>query len=183
MKRIILTATAVLLALGTTREASAQAAKIGYINSQEVFASSSEAATAQQQFDQEMQVYQAEVQRLEDEITGMQQRLQQQQLTLSPEARANREQQIQAKVQEYQTRTQQLQQIADTRRNELIQPVMDRITVVIETLRNEGQYSLILDVAAGAIISADSTLDLTPEVIRRLGGTPVAAPPAAPTPG
>jgi Skp family chaperone for outer membrane proteins len=40
---------------------------------------------------------------------------------------------------------------------------------VIETLREEGQYSLILDVAAGSIISADSTLDLTPEVIRRLG--------------
>jgi Skp family chaperone for outer membrane proteins len=99
----------------------------------------------------------------------MQQRLQQQQLTLSPEARANREQQIQAKLQEYQTRTTELQQMADQRRAELVQPVMDRITVVIETLREEGQYSLILDVAAGSIISADSTLDLTPEVIRRLG--------------
>jgi Skp family chaperone for outer membrane proteins len=59
--------------------------------------------------------------------------------------------------------------MADQRRAELVQPVMDRITVVIETLREEGQYSLILDVAAGSIISADSTLDLTPEVIRRLG--------------
>jgi Skp family chaperone for outer membrane proteins len=52
---------------------------------------------------------------------------------------------------------------------------MDRITVVIEALREEGQYSLILDVAAGSIISADSTLDLTPEVIRRLGTAPAAA--------
>ncbi len=46
---------------------------------------------------------------------------------------------------------------------------MDQITAVIETLREEGQYSLILDVAAGSIISADSTLDLTDEVMRRLG--------------
>ena len=167
--------------------AEAQTLKIGYVNSQEVFASSTDAAAAQQAFDAEMQGYQTEVQRLEDEITGMQQRLQQQQLTLSPEARANREQQIQTKVQEYQTRTQQLQQVADQRRNELIQPVVDRITVVIETLREEGQYSLILDVAAGAIISADSTLDLTPEVIRRMGGTaataPATTPPSVPTPG
>ena len=148
--------------------AEAQALKIGYINSQQILASSPEAAAAEQQFNQEMQRYQTEVQTLEDEITGMQTRLQQQQLTLSPEARANREQQIQAKVQEYQTRTQQLQQMADQRRTELVQPVMDRITVIIEQVREEGQYSLILDVAAGSIISADTTLDLTPEVIRRL---------------
>lgn len=155
--------------------AEAQTLKLGYINSQQILASSPEAASAQQQFDQEMQTFQAEVAQLETEITGMQQRLEQQQLTLSPEAKASREQQLQAKVTEYQTRTTQLQQLADQRRNELIQPVMDRITVVIETIREEGQYSLILDVAAGSIISADSTLDLTPEVIRRLGTAPAAA--------
>ncbi len=159
--------------------AEAQTLKIGYINSQQILASSSEAAAAQQQFDREMQGFQTEVQQLEAEITGMQQRLQQQQLTLSPEAKASREQQIEVKVQQYQARTTQLQQMADQRRDELIQPVMDRITVIIETVREEGQYSLILDVAAGSIISADTTLDLTPEIIRRLG-TPAAAPAAAP---
>jgi outer membrane protein len=158
----------VLAWVATATAVEAQALKIAYINSQQILASSSEAAAAEQQFNTEMQRFQAEVQQLEDEITGMQTRLQQQQLTLSPEARANREQQIQAKVTEYQTRTQELQRMADQRRNELIQPVMDRITVVIESLREERQYSLILDVAAGSIISADSTLDLTPEVIRRL---------------
>jgi outer membrane protein len=168
MRRSFLALPALAWAI-TAASADAQTLKIGYINSQQILASSSEAAAAEQQFTQEMQTFQAEVQALEDEITGMQQRLQQQQLTLSPEARANREQQIQAKLQEYQTRTTELQQMADQRRAELVQPVMDRITVVIETLREEGQYSLILDVAAGSIISADSTLDLTPEVIRRIG--------------
>ena len=159
----------------TAAAADAQTLKIGYINSQEILASSSEAAAAQQTFDQEMQRFQTEVQQLEEEISGMQQRLQQQQLTLSPEARANREQQIQTKLEEYQTRTAELQQLAQQRQQELIQPVMDRITVIIETMREEGQYSLILDVAAGSIISADSTLDLTPEVIRRLGADSGAA--------
>ncbi|MBM4184889.1 MAG: OmpH family outer membrane protein [Gemmatimonadetes bacterium] len=160
--------------------AEAQTLKIGYINSQQILAGSAEAAAAQQQFDREMQGYQSEVQQLQQEITGMQQRLEQQQLTLSPEAKATREQQIQTRVTEYQTRTQQLQQLAEQRRDELIQPVMDRITVIIEGVREEGQYSLILDVAAGAIIAADTTLDLTPEVIRRLGATAAAPAPAAP---
>lgn len=156
----------------TAAAAEAQTLKIGYINSQQILASSSEAQAAEQQFQQEMQRFQAEVQTLEDEITGMQTRLQQQQLTLSPEARANREQQIETKVQEYQTRTQELQQMAQQRQTELVQPVMNRITIIIEQVREEGQYSLILDVAAGSIIAADSTLDLTPEIIRRLGPAP-----------
>jgi outer membrane protein len=168
MRRIAFALPALGLLLGAGA-VEAQALKIGFINSQQILASSADAAAAQQRFDEEMQGYQAEVQQLEEELTGMQQRLQQQQLTLSPEARANREQQLQTKVLEYQTRTTQLQQQAEQRRAELIQPVMDKITAIIEGIREEGQYSLILDVAAGSIISADSTLDLTAEVIRRMG--------------
>lgn len=151
--------------------AEAQTLKIGYINSQEILASAPGAEAAGQQFDQEMQGYQTELTALEEEITGMQQRLQQQQLTLSPEAKANREQQLQAKVNEYQQRTTQLQEVANQRRAALIQPVMDNITTVIEAIREEGAYSLILDVAAGSIISADPALDLTQMVIQRLQAT------------
>lgn len=146
----------------------AQALKIGYVNSQQILATSTEAAAAEERFNQEMEGFQVQVQRLEEELAGLQERYQQQQLTLSPEARANREQQIQSKLQEYQTTAQQLQSQADQRRAELVQPVVDKITAIIETIREEGQYHLILDVAAGSIISADTTLDLTPEVMRRL---------------
>lgn len=162
---LALTALALLAIVGA---AEAQTLKIGYINSQEILANAPGAQAAGQQFDQEMQGYQAEIQQLETELEGLQQRLQQQQLTLSPEAKANREQQLQAKLQEYQQRTTQLQELANQRRAALIQPVMDSITAVIETIREEGSYSLILDVAAGSIIAADPALDLTQMVIDRL---------------
>jgi Skp family chaperone for outer membrane proteins len=45
---------------------------------------------------------------------------------------------------------------------------MDGITAIIEQVREEGAYSLILDAAAGSIVSADPALDLTREVIDRL---------------
>jgi outer membrane protein len=146
--------------------------KIGYINSQQILASSSEATAAQQQFDQEMQGYQAEVKQLEEELTGLQENLQRQQLTLSPEAKAAREQQLQARLTEYQQRTQQLTQMADQRRNELIQPVMDKINTAIEAVRVQGSYHLILDLAAGSIVAADPALDVTQQVIARLGTPP-----------
>ena len=146
----------------------AQTLKIAYINSQEILVNAPGADAAQQAFDAEMQSYQNEIAQLETELQNLETALSQQQLTLSPEARTNREQQLQQKFQEYQQRTGQLQEVANQRRAALIQPVMDNITAIIEQMREEGAYSIILDAAAGSIVSADPALDLTQEVINRL---------------
>ena len=172
-----LMALAFLLSAGAVE---AQTLKIGYINSQEILVNAPGAEEAQTQFDQEMSSYQQEIAQLETELQNMETALQQHQLTRSPEAKANREQQLQAKFQEYQQRSAQLQEIANQRRAALIQPVMDEITAVIETLREEGAYSLILDAAAGSIVSADPALDLTQEVITRLQAADDRQPDASP---
>jgi outer membrane protein len=148
--------------------ADAQTLKIGYINSSEIVQSAPGSAEAQAQFDAELESAQEEIERLQTELQNLDQQLQQQQLTLSPEAKANRQQQLQVKAQEYEQRASQLQEQANARRAELVQPIMDQITEVIEALREEGNYAMILDAAAGSIISADPTLDLTQEVLRRL---------------
>jgi outer membrane protein len=170
---LALLAAAFLLTAGA---AEAQTLKIGYINSAEIVNTAPGAAAAQTQFDLEVQASQEEITRLEQELQGMEQALQQQQLTLSPEAKANREQQMQVKVQQYQARVEQLQTQANQRRADLVQPIMDEITAVIETIREEGNYALILDAAAGSIISADPSLDLTQEVLRRLEAAAATAP-------
>lgn len=167
MRRIALAplTLALLLVAGTVE---AQTLKIGYINSQQIFQNAPGAAEANDAFQSDLAGFEAEAQQLQDELIGMQQQLEQQQLTLSPEAKRNREQQIAVRAQEAQDRMAQLDQLANTRRAELVQPVMDRINDVIEAIREEGNYALILDTASGSIIAADPTLDLTDEVIRRL---------------
>lgn len=167
-------ALAFALAAGT---AEAQTLKIGYINSQEILEKAPGAKEAQQAFERDMEGFTTEAQQLQNELTRMQQQLAQQELTLSPEAKRNRQQQIQDKAQQAQARMAEMDQIAARRRSELVQPVMDKITAVIEKIREEQNYALILDVAAGSIIAADPALDLTAEVLRRLET------PAAPTGG
>lgn len=173
MRRTSFAALALIFALAAGT-AEAQTLKIGYINSQEILANAPGAQEAQQAFEGEMQAYTTEAQQLQDELTRMQQQLAQQELTLSPEAKRNRQQQIQQKAQEAQARMAEMDQLAAQRRAELVQPVMDKITEVIEAMREEGNYALILDVAAGSIIAADPTLDLTSEVLRRLNAAPPA---------
>jgi len=166
LKTLFLTG-AVLFAAATGADAQA-GLKIGYINSQSILEQAPGAQEANRQFNQDVQAYQAEVRTMAEELQDMIDRYEKQQLTLSPDAKARREEEIRLKQQEYQQRVQALDQQAGQRQEELVKPVMDRITKVIETIREEGSYAVIFDVAAGSIISADPSLDLTDEVVRRL---------------
>ncbi len=168
MRRISFALLALAAFLTAPSVVEAQSPKIGYINSQEILANAPGATQAQQAFEQDLAQYESEAQQLEQELQNMQQELEQQRLTLSPEARRAREERIRQKAQEAQARMQQLDQMAAQRRQELVQPVMDQISDVIEAVREDGNYAFVFDVAAGAIVAADPTLDLTDEVIRRL---------------
>ena len=68
----------------------------------------------------------------------------------------------------YNLRQQELELQLNQRQQELLQPVNDRITAVIEEIRVEGNYAIILDAASAAIVAADPALDLTQEVLTRL---------------
>jgi hypothetical protein len=78
---------------------------------------------------------------------------------------------------------QQMQQ----RQGELVRPLMDQVTKVLEEMRVQGNYAMILDVASqgNVIVSADKSLDISEQVLARLKqlGPPKAtatAPAAAP---
>lgn len=142
--------------------------KVGYINSQAILEQAPGAREAAEQFDREMQALRAQLQPAADSLDRMIQLYEQQSMTLSADAKQRREQDILQRRETLQDRAAQLETQAGQRRQELVQPVMDRITRVIEEIRVQGSYHLIFDVAAGSIIAADESLDLTEEVIRRL---------------
>ena len=169
-RHVILTLVFLLLAASGAQAQAQQGleGKIAYINSEMILQNAPGAQEARQQVNQALQGYQSQVQEMAQELEQMIQQYEQQELTLSAEAKEERQQEIRTRQQEYQQRVQQLDQEASQRQQELIQPVMDRINRVIESIREEGDYALIFDVSAGAIISADPDLDITDAVIRRL---------------
>jgi outer membrane protein len=155
--------------------------KIGFVNSQKILA---EAPGVQQV----QQTLQAEMTRLRAPLDSMEQRLnaantafQQQQATLTPAAREQRQNELQQQFAAYQARGQQLQEQAQQRQQQLVQPVMTQINAAIEALRREGGFTMIVDSSQGGIVTVDPTLDLTDRVLQRMRGG-AAAPPAAPRP-
>ena len=142
--------------------------KLAYINSTALIAQAPGAAEAQATFEREMARWQSEVQALTDSLQEMISNYEQQQVMLSPERRQERQREIDLKQVEYQQRTADLEEVASRRQQELVQPIFDNIRRVLVAIRIERGYSMIFDAAAGALIDADTTLDITPLVLERL---------------
>jgi outer membrane protein len=151
--------------------AATQATRFAFVNSQRILAEAPSAREAQQTFERDMQRFRIEVDSLEQALETSQADFQRQQATLSPTVRQQRQQEIQQQFITYQQRVQELEQTAQRRQAELIEPVMQRISEVIEQVRREGNYAMIFDASAGALITADPALDLTDRVISRLQTT------------
>ncbi len=169
--RVLSLALGGLLLLGAATTVEAQTPRIGYIDSQAILAEAPGSREAQQAFDREMDRYRGEMQRLGEELDRLITAYQQQERNLTPEAREARQQEIRRKEMEYQGRIEEIDEEASRKRQELVEPILEQMSLVIEQIREEGSYALIFDTAARAIIAADPALDLTGEVLRRLQQT------------
>jgi outer membrane protein len=182
MKRIlsagVLGAVAALV-LGTA-PAAAQGIKIGFVNSQRILNESRGVQQVQQTLQGEMTRLRAPLDSMEQRLNAANTAFQQQQATLTPQAREARQNELQQQFAAYQARGQQLQEQAQQRQQQLIAPIMQQINQVIEALRREGGFTFIVDSSQGGIVTVDPTLDLTDRVLQRIGGGAPAAPPPAP---
>jgi outer membrane protein len=142
--------------------------KLAYINSNEIISQAPGAAEAQATFEREMAGWNAQVEAMGDSLQQMVTQYEQQQVMLSPEARTQRQQEINQKRMEFQQRTTNLENMAQSRQQELVAPIYEAVSNVLVTMREEEQYTMIFDAAAGALIAADTTLDITSQVLARL---------------
>lgn len=183
MKRIL--SVGVLGVLGAlflgAAPAAAQGIKIGFVNSQKILAEAPGVAQVQQTLQAEMTRLRAPLDSMEQRLNAANTAFQQQQATLTPAVREQRQSELQQQFAAYQQRGQQLQEQAQQRQAQLVQPVMQQINAAIEALRREGAFTLIVDSSQGGIVTVDPALDLTDRVLQRMRGG-AAAPPAAPRP-
>lgn len=168
MKRLIGSTVAVFAVILGAGSLSAQSQDMVFINSQRLMAEAPSVQSARESMQQEMQRMEQQIVPLRDEYEQMLEDFQAQQGTMAGETRRQREQELMAKQQEIQTMAAELEEEAQGRQQELLEPALDAINDVIEGIREERGYSFVLDVAAGGVITADPALDITSEVLDRL---------------
>lgn len=162
--------------------ASAQAqGEIVFVESQRILQAAPGARDAQQTLEQEIGALREQVQEMEQTLDSLVTAYDQRQVMLSPEAKRQMEEEIRGRQREFQTRAMQLERQAQERQSELLRPIMARVQRVIDELRQERGYAIVLDASEGGIISAAAERDITQEVLNRLqqasvagqgGGTP-----------
>jgi outer membrane protein len=175
--RISPTIGAIALGLLAAAPAASAQQKLAYVDSRRIVQEAPGAQEATRAMEQQVRGFQQRLTALQDSLQKVLQDYQARSQMLTQEARASEEKRIGARQRELQAQADQLELEANRKREELMKPVMDKIQGAIDATRKEGGYAFILDAATGAFVSADSSLDLTTQVIARLkAASPAPAP-------
>lgn len=159
--------------------AHAQASKVAYVQTSLLLDQAPGRAEAEAQFEKETVGYRDQIKRMSDSLDAMVSGFQKRQASLTATTRDAQAKEIQSKQQEYQRRTAELEQKAQGRQNELVQPILDKVKAAIEEVRVEGGYAMIFNADQGSpIVAVDKSLNVTDRVLSKLKGTTASAAPA-----
>lgn len=151
---------------------SANAQKLGYVNSQQILAQYKEAQDAQEQLDKINREWEAEAREMQTQFQEMGQQLDSQSLLLSEERQREKQAELQAlyqKIQEYQNQKWGQSGEFFRKQEEIMKPIIDKVNAAIKKVGEEERFDYIFDTVAGNILYASpSQEDLTDLVIEEL---------------
>lgn len=179
MKKFRAIAPLVILAVLAVAGASyaQQASKIAIINSQKAFETSIEGKKALGQLQDLDTKIKADIQKLDDGIRLLENRMNTGRLTMTQEALLALQADIDKKTTERkryeEDKTREAQALSTT----LIQKIRVEMVTVIEGLAKERGLDLVLDAATSGVVTAAPTIDITDEVVSRYNQTKSATPP------
>jgi len=168
MKKVLLAAG---LAFLVSAPVIAQEGKIGYVDSQKIFAESAEFQEAQAKFDKEVEDWNTQAGLLNDEVDKLKEENQKNSLVWSAAKKKEAEDRLKAKqdtLQQYLDSTFGTNGKAEKRMAELSKPIKDRIIGIIKRIAIENDFDVVLDAANVSIAYAKESLDLTDEVLAEI---------------
>ena len=166
LKRITLILMVALLPL----MAMAQTVKLGYINSQEVMMMMPEVNDVEKQLAEFNEKNMKYLQDMEKEIQDKYVKYEQEKDNMTEAIRKVQEEELMGLQQRLQTTYQALQQEAQKKQAELLKPLQDKLMAAIESVSKKQGLTMVYDMMSGAILyKSDAAIDITPAVKKELG--------------
>ena len=161
-----------VLAFATLFSFTSEAQKIASVDINKILEGLSEYQTAQTELDKIAAKWRQDIAQEYDKIKGMYNRYQAEEVLMSDEMKRQKEDEIMAKekeVRELQRNKFGADGALFKKRQELVQPIQERVYEVIESFANKRGFDYIFDVgSASGIIFSNSTYDKTDDVIKLL---------------
>jgi outer membrane protein len=151
--------------------------KIAIINSQQAFETSAEGKKAMTQMSDRENKIKADLQKLDDGIRLLENKLTTGRLTMTNEALAGIQSDIDKKATERKRYEEDQTRDGNQFASNLINKVRIEMVAIIEALAKEKGYDLVLDMVTSGVVSSSPTIDITSEVVRRYDQSKLAAPP------
>jgi outer membrane protein len=149
-------------------------AKLAYVDSRYIVNGAPGTPIAQAMLQREVGVMEAQVKRMSDSLDVLTTAFTKDQATLSGDKRDARVKVINDRQNEYQQRYQALQQQAQDREAEVMQPILDQVKIALEDVRVEMGLTMILDISqSGVLVAADKNLNVSDRVLAKLRTMPV----------
>jgi outer membrane protein len=175
----------------------AQVSKVAIVDFERAIVESAEGKKSSDKFTATLQSKQAEGEKRQKELEDAQKKLQTQERTLSETAKATLQKDIDRRTTEMQRFNEDSQKELQSLRDELLRPIAERASVILNGIAAEQGYTLIVDVSnpQNNVVWFNLKNDITAELTRRIDAStpktseavpaprPTAPAPVAPRPG
>lgn len=153
-------------------QGSAAGARIAFVNAGQILRQMPGYAKAESLWTREARTAEQEAQKLRAPFDSAVAAFRQSASMMTPTNRTAKERQLGAQQDSLSQRLQALEQRVDAKERELLSPMQQRLSAVIEGIRAESNYWFVIDLgnqaSAAVIVSYDKALDITDRVLRRL---------------
>lgn len=174
--------------LGFSNRAQAQQSqfKIAFVNMAILLDNAPGRTQAESTYARETRSYSDQLKKMNDSLNTLFTSYQKAEPTLTAAQKETRQKAMRDLQGALQDKQQQLSQQAQQRQNELMAPIMEQVKKVLDDIRTEDGYAMIITGDPNLILSYDKNLDITDRVVARLKtvastpapktGAPVSAP-------
>ena len=160
----------------------ASSSKIAFVNMGILLDNAPGRVQAESTYARELRGYGDQVKKMSDSLNTMFSTYQKQEAALTATQKESKQKAMRDYQEQLQEKQQQLTQQAQQRQNELMAPIMEQVKKVLDDIRTEDGYAMILTGDPNLILSYDKNLDITDRVVARLR-TVAATPSSVPKPG
>lgn len=143
--------------------------KFAHINRNEIMQQMPEMKQAQKNLEEYTQELQSQVQNLMKEYRTKLQSLEEKGQSMSETVRSDKQKEIKSLEERIQSFRQQAQEDVRKKEQELMKPIIDKLTNAIEKVAQEKGYTYVLDESRGGILYAEDSQNITPLVKQELG--------------
>lgn len=146
------------------------AQSIAVVDADRVFESLGEVVDARELLETEVEEWELHVDSLQEEIDEIEEDLSRT-LMMSPERRQEKEnllEQKQGEIEEYLTTVFGPGGLMERRNEELVAPIIASINAAVMEIASEDGIKIVLDAAAGQVVYAEASVDITDRVIERV---------------